>query len=1390
MGLRCVLTWLSRAAAVLLMSSAPTLTAQVAAWPLDGSAFSAPAAEIAAAARSIPTEKYAPITVLYEEEKQVLDAAGRMTSTHHLIYRLETQQGVEAWSEASAQWEAFYQNQPSIRARVIRPDGTVAELDPKTLTDVPARNEGEGTYSDDRIHKAPLPALGIGAIVELETVRSDKEPFFSDGGTYRIYIERDVPIVRSRLIVEAPLTLPLQYRVGFLPDLATKKEESNGIRHLTFDQGRLAPAVNGDIHLATRAPRSGWIEYSTGKSWQAIVEAYSALAEPQIQTAQAKEIVGDREAPSTGPDRLAFIQTLVSRLHKEVRYTGIEFGESKLQPQTPSEILKRHYGDCKDKAALLVAMLRATGIPAHLALLDAGPGRDVTPELPGMNQFDHAIAYVSATSAGDKALWIDATAEFTQVGNLPFGDQGRLALIIAPGSHDLTLTPEARPEDSVLVESREFSLADYGPAHITESSQTTGYVDALYRSNYGELDSKQLNTSLETYAHNVYAAKDPARIEHSDARDFSKPFVLRIDMARAARGTTSVNDAAVAVYPTGTFATLPRWFGIDPDQGKLTPEQESDRQKAEQQRSADYDIQPFIAERRYRIVPPAGFLLRSLPANKTRQMGPATLTETYSVDPAGVVTASLRFNSGKSRYTTDEALALRKAVLEANKEDAVMIMFDQAGARLIAAGKIREALATDRALVNAHSNDALAHVRMAYALLQAGVGEQAHAEAIKATVADPKSAVAFNALGWVLQFNDIGMQYGKGFDLNGAIEAYKKAKQLDPEDLDTRSSLAVLYEYDTRGVRYSASADLKSAIQEYRDLKQQDKAAGERLQDNLLFAMLYAHDYKAVLDELASIPSSPVRNSVQIAATVAADGVDAGLKRADRTSGEATQRNTALRNAGSQLIALRLYPQATAILSAGMQGQEDAAGIARQIEIFRNLQPYTPAPPTTSDAASVIRQMMIDSLTGNVSTEEISRLVARYGYATDHDWQMSLKAGERSRDSLRAVAARSGLPPVVLADVSLGTMKLSSDGNDASGFRITMQTIGTTGDQYFVVKEHDGYKIIAQQRDIPEVGNAALYLVRHGREAEARALLDWKRDDMHKGGGDDPLDGPLLPRLWTSGESKGSEAIEIAAASLLTYQANISDLVPAIVAARDRAAAGTPAAADLDHLLALAYLRIGDAAHARAASEALLKDYPDSITAIRLAGLAYALSHDWTAWNAMLDRRLARHHTDRDLLLQKAEAEQYQSDFAAARKTLRTVLDSGQATSNDYNEYGWNALFEATPPNGDSLQAAQQGNMLSKNSSFAELHTLACVYAAQGKTTEAKEVLLQAMSAANLTAPDSATWFAFGAIYEQYGVQDAATQAFQKVEKPEGTLIPTDTWVLAQAHLKTLQAKK
>jgi tetratricopeptide (TPR) repeat protein len=145
-------------------------------------------------------------------------------------------------------------------------------------------------------------------------------------------------------------------------------------------------------------------------------------------------------------------------------------------------------------------------------------------------------------------------------------------------------------------------------------------------------------------------------------------------------------------------------------------------------------------------------------------------------------------------------------------------------------------------------------------------------------------------------------------------------------------------------------------------------------------------------------------------------------------------------------------------------------------------------------------------------------------------------------------------------------------------------------------------------------------------------------------------------------------------------------------------------------------------------------------------------------------------------------------DYPAARKALQSLIDSGKADANDYNEYAWLQLFDGTV-NADGVQAAQQSSMLSKNQNYGAIHTLACLYAAEGKTTEARQLLLQAMTAGQLAEPNSSIWYGFGSIYERYGVKDAAIAAYRRVEKPEGRMDPVDTYVLAESRLKALQAE-
>ncbi len=170
------------------------------------------------------------------------------------------------------------------------------------------------------------------------------------------------------------------------------------------------------------------------------------------------------------------------------------------------------FGDCKDKAVLLTAMLRASDIPAYVALLSAGEDdADVEETLPGFGTFNHDIVVVPGTPA----LWIDPTDPYARAGELPLADEGRLALIASPTAESLTRTPESTSADNREVETREFQLADLGPSHIVETTEFYGAPERALRAFYSQQADDAVRKALKDYATSFYLADDVASMEHS-----------------------------------------------------------------------------------------------------------------------------------------------------------------------------------------------------------------------------------------------------------------------------------------------------------------------------------------------------------------------------------------------------------------------------------------------------------------------------------------------------------------------------------------------------------------------------------------------------------------------------------------------------------------------------------------------------------------------------------------------------------------------------------------------------------------------------------------------------------------------------------------------------------
>jgi len=338
-----------------------------------------------------------------------------------------------------------------------------------------------------------------------------------------------------------------------------------------------------------------------------------------------------------------------------------------------------------------------------------------------------------------------------------------------------------------------------------------------------------------------------------------------------------------------------------------------------------------------------------------------------------------------------------------------------------------------------------------------------------------------------------------------------------------------------------------------------------------------------------------------------------------------------------------------------------------------------------------------------------------------------------------------------------------------------------------VTRDNGSYREVAGEGSKDSLsGNYLLYLLKNGRDKEARALLDWIRDSMHKGGGDDPLSGPLLPRFWTVGDTADPTKMKWAAAALVADNPAILDMIADLRTAWENAN-NDDTRMNFALLLATAYRTAQDGDHLQEIATEILKKYPDSYTAIGFAGKADEYLKKWDDWKQILDAQLARHSSDETLIRMKVAYLETHGEWAAARSALQILMDKGKATAGDYDRYGWSALFDNSV-NEDAVKAARQGVTLTNSSSFNELHTLASLYAAQGKTNEARDVVVKTMSMSNLAVPNDLLWFVFGSMYEKFGIEDAAIEAYEKVNKPEGYIAPTATYLLAQSRLKALRS--
>jgi len=311
-----------------------------------------------------------------------------------------------------------------LEAEVLRADGT--RLRPARVVERRSPGKEGGVYTLAAYRVVTFPPLKPGDIIHIQSRRDEigTRNLFGDFFGHFAALSAPIPKHGVDFAIDAPEGRPLyigQRRV----EAAATKETSNGRSVIRWEIGGL-PAVIVEPDMPGYGDVGAWLNVSTFASWAEMTTWYRALIAPQLVMPDALRTLalGLVAADATVADKVRAVHAWVVR---NTRYVGIEFGIHGFKPYQVGEIVRRGYGDCKDKASLIVAMLREVGVPAEFVLVrtrDMGRLGDAPATLWA---FNHAIAYVPGMN-----LYIDGTAEQSGLGELPDLDQGAQMLRFDP----------------------------------------------------------------------------------------------------------------------------------------------------------------------------------------------------------------------------------------------------------------------------------------------------------------------------------------------------------------------------------------------------------------------------------------------------------------------------------------------------------------------------------------------------------------------------------------------------------------------------------------------------------------------------------------------------------------------------------------------------------------------------------------------------------------------------------------------------------------------------------------------------------------------------------------------------------------------------------------------
>ena len=334
------------------------------------------------------------------------------------------------------------------RAAVIPPEGKRTEVKKQWFQDGAAFASFE-LYSDSKYRAVEFPGVVPGSILEYQYLEEIHNLFYVQGFS-RFDLQEKIPVRMKVFTVRAPTSFPLRFATKGSPEYT--KEEKDGMVVNRW-QVRDVPALEDEIGMPPDEDVIPHVQVymRTFNYDDRRIEAndWNGIARWTRELSRDREVPGDevtakaRELTAGLTDPIAKARRIYEFIQKNINYVAISLGIGGWQPHDNGAVFRNRYGDCKDKATLLIAMLQAVGVRAYAVFILTRDEGLTDRDYPSAN-FNHAIA---ALPEADGYLFMDPTSETAPFGDLPWVDQGANVLVVKEdGSGEMTQTPLFPPE--------------------------------------------------------------------------------------------------------------------------------------------------------------------------------------------------------------------------------------------------------------------------------------------------------------------------------------------------------------------------------------------------------------------------------------------------------------------------------------------------------------------------------------------------------------------------------------------------------------------------------------------------------------------------------------------------------------------------------------------------------------------------------------------------------------------------------------------------------------------------------------------------------------------------------------------------------------------------------